>query len=135
MFLPFALFLAVTLFSLPRHERKVAGALKVILVSLFWLVAFTISGDRRLFFPFSLSLAFTVFALRGLAACLAMVALFVFFRIVQNATLSVLAVEVLLIIPALGFPLWLYSHSPKNRPRQLYYNALTSLLAFASLVF
>jgi hypothetical protein len=135
MFLPFSLLFALTLFSLPPHERKVSAALKAIFVSLFWLVAFTVSGDRRLFFPFSLSLAFSVFALRGLASCLAMVALFLVIRILQNATLSVLAVEILLTIPALGVPLWLYSHSPKNLSRQIYYNALTSLLAFASLVF
>jgi hypothetical protein len=135
MIFPFALYLAVALLALPRQQRTFPSALRFASISLLWCAASFLSGDRRLFFPFSLALAFQVFAVRGLFLSCGMVALFTVIRLLQNATLFVLAVELLLTLPALGLPLWLYSRSPKNPPRRLYYTALTSLLAFAGLAF
>jgi hypothetical protein len=135
MFPPFFLLLFTTFFALPREHRRLSSFFVSSAVSLLWFLACALSGDRRLFFPFTLALAFQLFALRGVSACLALVGLFLAIRIFQNATFAVLAVELILILPALGLPVWLFSRSPGHLSRRLYYTALTSLLAFASLAF
>ncbi|MCX6611855.1 MAG: hypothetical protein NTW74_13495 [Acidobacteria bacterium] len=79
-------------------------------ISLLWLGAFVITGDRRLFFPFTMQFAvqaLVYWALRsqrlGLIAAAGVVGLFSVIRLVQSATLIVLLVELIVA----GVAVWL----------------------------
>jgi hypothetical protein len=73
-----------------------------------WLAASLATGDRRLYFPFSMQLA-------AQGACVSkplgagMVALFAVVRLLQGATRGVLMVELLVAAAALGAGLWINS--------------------------
>lgn len=108
-----------------------------IVCSFIWLAAFVVTEDRRLYFPFTIQLAFQLYALssaRGLAAT-GLVALFAAIRLVQGASLIVLAVELLVTVAALAIPIWYFNAGTPTSTRRLLAGALASLLAFAGLIF
>jgi len=104
-------------------------------VSLLWLGAFLYTGDRRLYFPFTLQLAMQLIALRGNRHGVGLVGLFSVIRLVQGASLIVLAVELVVTGVALGVPALLYRRSAVGEIQRLGYALLASVLAFAGLVF
>ena len=74
-----------------------------VLVPLVWVALFAVTGDRRLFFPFALYQAITFgLAWRGGFALGAafIVALFTLIRIEQEASLRVIAVELIVAVVA-----------------------------------
>ncbi len=135
MLLPFAIVLGTAILLLPSQRRSASAVFQTSLISSLWLLAFLLSGDRRLFFPFTLPLCVHLFAFRGLTASLVMVALFTCIRLLQAASWPVLAVELLVTVPALGVPLLLLHRSPVNPSYQFFCAGLCSLLAFAGLAF
>jgi hypothetical protein len=103
------------------------------LLSLLWLALFFITGDRRLFFPFSIQYALEAafFGRRSFAAIAA--GAFLLIRIAQAATFKVLAVELAVAIVVLGISLAAYGSKPRGWTARLGWSAFGSLLAFLGL--
>ena len=118
-----------------------AESLLLVVPSLLWLGLFHATGNRELFFPYTMYLASGV-ALRaaerspwlGLCGGGVIVAAFMIIRIVQNATSRVLAVELVIAVVILAFVLaalaWSRTHT---LARDAAIVAVSSLLAYASL--
>ncbi len=122
-----------------RRWQAVAGAGAV---SLIWIALFELTGDRRLFFPFSMQYAVQAACLlRGRVACPwiagggALVALFTAIRIWQQATFRVLAVELLIAAAVLGIAALAFARSGGGIRARIAAGVLGSILAFAGLVF
>ncbi len=117
------------------------GALALVVPSLLWLALFRITGNRELFFPYTMFLA-TGVAVRaaertpwlGILRGGAVVTAFMILRILQNATNRVLAVELVIAVAILALSLMMGSW---NRTHAIVGNILivtvSSLLAYASL--
>ncbi len=106
------------------------------MVGLAWLVLFRITGDSRLFFPYSMQYAVQVACLlKGrvkwpvLSGGGSVVAVFALIRVWQQATLPVLAVELMVAAIVLGAAAVAYGRV-KSRVGAA---ALGSVLAFAGL--
>jgi hypothetical protein len=115
---------------------KPAAAMGV--VGLVWLVLFQITGDSRLFFPYSMQYAVQVACLLkgrvewpALSGGGGVVAVFALIRFSQQATLPVLAVELVVAAFVLGAASAAYGRL-KSRVGAA---ALGSVLAFAGLIF
>jgi hypothetical protein len=108
-----------------------------IVSSFLWLAVYVVTEDRRLYFPYTIQLAFQLYALspaRGWAST-GLVALFAVIRLVQGASLIVLTVELLITGVALLIPIWYFNSGTAGSTRRLLAGALASLLAFAGLIF
>ena len=109
--------------------------LLLILPAMFWLGVFHFTGDRRMFFPFSILFAAS-FALRSnWTATMEIMVLFLVARILQDATFKVLAVEVLV---AMAVLCPVYFARKKLSARGQWRSAFavaSSLLAFIGLIF
>lgn len=111
-------------------------------ISLLWLLAFVMTGDRRLFFPFTMQFAVQAlgyWSLRsqvlGVIAAVGVVGLFSVIRLIQSATLIVLLVEVIVAGVAV-WASWAYLRRGSNTQiRRLVAAGIGSVLAFAGLVF
>ena len=109
--------------------------LLLMLPAMFWLGVFHFTGDRRMFFPFSILFAAS-FALRAnWPATMGIMVLFLVARILQDATFKVLAVEVLVAVAVLC-PVYFAQKklSPRGQWRSAFAVA-SSLLAFIGLIF
>lgn len=100
-----------------RHLQTLA----VIVPGLCWLILFRVTGNRELFFPYSMYLAAHVSILLcrrsillGSIGGIVVVAAFLGLRILQQATWPVLAVELGVAAGILGLILVAYAASPKN---------------------
>jgi hypothetical protein len=117
-----------------------AKALTIIVPSLFWIILFRATGDRELFFPYSMYLAIHVslllcsrtFWLGSLGGTL-VIATFLAVRFLQNATLRVLAVEFGVAVAILAFALFAYAFSRKYIASHAVVAAVASLIAYACL--
>jgi len=118
-----------------------AESLLLVVPSLLWLGLFHATGNRELFFPYTMYLASGV-TLRSaerspwLALCGGgvVVAAFMIIRILQNATSRVLAVELVIAVVILAFVLAALAWSRKHTlARDAAIVAVSSLLAYASL--
>jgi hypothetical protein len=116
-------------------------ALALVVPSLLWLAFFRGTGNRELFFPYTMYLASGV-AVRaaerspwlGLGGGGLVVAVFMIIRVLQNATSRVLAVELVIAAAILAFALaaraWSRTHTIAQDVALV---AVSSLLAYASL--
>lgn len=111
-------------------------------LSLLWLLAFVMTDDRRLFFPFTMQFAVQAlghWSMRsqrlGMLAAAGVVGWFSVIRLVQSATLIVLLVELIVA----GVAVWLSSaylrRGANAQARRLVAAGIGSVLAFAGLVF
>jgi len=109
--------------------------------SLLWLALFHATGNRELFFPYTMYLASGV-ALRAAERTLrlgilgggAVVTAFMVIRILQNATSRVLLVELVIATAILALPLAVRSASRTHSiTRDAIITGVSSLLAYASL--
>jgi len=107
-------------------------------ISLVWLMAFVLTEDRRLFFPFTIQFAVQALGfwtrrskLSGILAAFGVVALFTAIRLAQSATMIVLLVELLVA----GIAIWVAREYYCRRGKLVFAASIGSLLAFAGLVF
>ena len=116
-------------------------ALALVVPSLLWLAFFRATGNRELFFPYTMYLAIGV-AVRaaersswlGLGGGGLVVAVFMIIRVLQNATSRVLAVELAIAAAILAFALAAHAWSrTQTTTRDAAIVAVSSLLAYASL--
>lgn len=105
-----------------------------------WMAAHQVTGDRRLFFPFALALAAHLagqFVGRGRAAALVaggiVVAAFLAIRLVQAATIPVLAVESVVAAVILAAAVAVLPAAVRRPWGTAAVTALASLLAYAGL--
>ena len=118
-----------------------AESLLLVVPSLIWLALFRVTGNRELFFPYTMFLA-TGVAVRavertpwlGVLGGSAVVTAFMVLRIVQNATSRVLAVELVIAAAILACAVAARSMSERQTIlRDAAIVAVSSLLAYASL--
>jgi hypothetical protein len=115
-------------------------SLAVLLPGLLWLALFRVTGDRELFFPYTMYLASHVALgcsqrtvwLASLGGG-AVVAAFMLIRVLQNATVRVLAVELVVAVAILAVALVAHAWSRKQAVSDAAIVAGASLLAYACL--
>ena len=105
-------------------------------LALVWLLAFKLTGDRRLFFPYSMLFAAAAMLTRGqwLMQGLAVGLLFFVIRIYQDASQSVLLVEALVAAAALG-PALLVRRKGSDMENPAVVVSICSVIACFGLVF
>lgn len=116
------------------------GSLALMVPGLVWLVLSHVTGNRELFFPYSMYLASCVMvsvaeraSLLGPIAGGLVVAVFMAIRILQQATIRVLAVELAVAAAILTLAIAARSWSRRHDGWDLAIVAASSLLAYASL--
>ena len=132
----------VSLLSILSFLKTAPPLALTTLISLFWLLAFSLTDDRRLFFPFTIQFAVQAFVFwssrsrrLGAFAATGVVALFSVIRLIQSATLIVLLVELIVAAVALWIAAVFYRRGEAGLRRGLVTGGIGSLLAFAGLVF
>ena len=125
-----------------HHKPHARSLLWAIAPSLLWLGLFLGTGDRRLYFCYTMQYAVQLacmFRVRGAGAAIAggsaVIAAFTAVRIWQEATLSVLIVECLVAAAVLGLGLYGYGAQTGSPARRGVVGLAASLLAFAGLAF
>ena len=128
--------LVIQVLTEPQATRTIAGITPCIL----WLVLFRITGNRELFFPFSMYLASYAslllagrILLFGVFGGGTVVAAFVSVRVLQSAAKDILGVELVVAFAILTLALAAYNASPRNVAARLIISVLASLLAYAGL--
>lgn len=133
--LPWACISLVGLLAFIGFGANWREVLLLTLPAMFWLAIFHFTGDRRMFFPFSM-LFVACLALRdSWATAMEIMVLFLVARILQDATIRVLAVELIVGVVALS-PI--YFAQKKLNPLGQWRSAFAvacSLLAFIGLIF
>lgn len=126
---------SITVAVLWWREFTFPTLVSVLAISLLWLIVYSITADRRLFFPYTMQMAVQIgFLVGGKAArpelfgSGGLIAVFLLIRIVQAASVKVLLVEVVVSAAILLLTLG----TLRNRPPHLA-SAIASLLAYASL--
>ena len=139
---PWSLVAVVSLLSILRFLKSAPGLALTSLISLFWLLAFSLTDDRRLFFPFTIQFALQALvfwsarsrSMGGLAAT-GVVALFSVIRLIQSATLIVLLVELIVAAVAIWIGSAYYRRGEVGLRRGMIAAGIGSVLAFCGLVF
>jgi len=133
---PWAVILLLILVVHAFTDRRLAG-LAVVVPAFGWLALFRLTGNRELFFPFSMYLAAHVTLLldrrslqQGAMGGIAVVVAFLAVRCFQRATGPVLAVELVVAAGILGLILLASAVIPKNRGTHLFLAVAASWLAF-----
>jgi len=124
-----------------RAARADATALAAALApGLLWLLLCGITGDRRLYFCYTMQYAVHLACLyreRSLRAAIGaggvLIAVFVAVRVAQAATASVLVVEIAVSLMVLVVSLATYGTGAATSARRMAIAAVASLLAFAGL--
>lgn len=140
---PWALVAAIALFEFHRgKDHSVAGVLKASVVSLIFLVLFVWTQDRRMFFPYSMQYALQLaclwsgrFPYSAVAGGALVTMVFVAIRIVQGATVAVLAVEIAVAAVSLAIGLAVYARSQPSPAARATAALAASLVAYAGLMF
>ncbi len=139
---PWALEAVVALFAIPRTRLSFAAVLGVAGVGLAWICVFCWTGDRRLFFPYTIQLAVQSICLLdgrvrwpALLGGGTMMLLFTAIRLVQGATLSVLFVEWIVAAGVLALAVTAWRNSARSSAARLGLGLIASLLAYAGLAF
>jgi hypothetical protein len=134
-----AIMLLTSLLLNRQHLKHPLAILTQTVISLFWLLYFVATGDRRLYFPFTIQLAVQSITIessnRSHFTAAMIMGLFTAIRWTQNATLIVLAVELVVAVVAIAVPAYLNHIGNRSTVRRLILCGLGSLLAFAGLVF
>lgn len=134
-----ATILTASLLSNRRFLTSPLAVIEITSISFLWLAAFLITGDRRLYFPFTIQLAVQALALPTFnppsLSATAIVALFSAIRLIQQATLIVLTVELVVAAVAIAIPAYIYRNGKPTPLRRFATATLGSILAFAGLVF
>lgn len=97
--------------------------------SLCWLAMFAVSGDPRLFFPFSIQFALQTAFPRSVGV----IAAFLLIRISQGATLRVLLVELAVATMVVAISSGAYARSSKSLQARAGWAAFGSILAYLGL--
>jgi hypothetical protein len=122
-----------------QHLKDPLAILNQTVISVFWLLYFVATGDRRLYFPFTIQFAVQLVTIessnRALFKATVIIGLFTAIRWTQNASLIVLAVELVVAAVAIAVPAYLNRIGNHSTARRLILCGLGSLLAFAGLVF
>ena len=123
-----------------RERKALLPILAAIAPGLFWLALFLATGDRRLYFCYSMQFAVQLacrWRARSLRASFAggsiVIAAFLTVRIAQGATASVLFLELAVAAAVLCISIVLHGPCPHTAARRAAVAALASLLAFAGL--
>lgn len=133
--LPWACISLVGFLAFIAFGANLRDVLMLIWPAMFWLAVFHFTCDRRMFFPFSILFAASLALRANWATALEIMVLFLMARILQDATLKVLAVELIVAVVALC-PI--YFARKKLSPLWEWHGAFavaTSLLAFIGLIF
>jgi hypothetical protein len=126
--------------TLRQRNEGLRGVGWMLAPGLLWLGLFLLTGDRRLYFCYTMQYAVQLACLlraRGLGAALgggsAVIVAFAAVRIWQAATAEVLFVELLVAAAVLGFGLSWYGVKAESAARRALVGLVASLLAFAGL--
>jgi hypothetical protein len=117
--------IALATFCFVRNE----SALGVAAIGLFWLALFHLTGDRRLFFPFSIQFALQAAFSRGIFASASIVAIFLTIRVAQGASASVLGVEILVAAVVVGASIAGYRRTAGGFGARVGWSAVGSVMA------
>jgi hypothetical protein len=136
---PWVVLLVMTLVAQSFTDLRVKS-LALVAPSLLWVALFRVTGNRELFFPYSMYLAAHVsllfcsrtFWLGSLGGALVVTA-FLAVRFLQDATLRVLAVEFGVAVAILPLALIAYAFSPNNSASRAVIVIVASLIAYACL--
>jgi hypothetical protein len=137
---PWVIIGAIPFLAMPRRMRSATSVAGATGIGVAWVLLFCLTGDRRLFFPYTIQVAVqTICLLHGrvrrpalLGGGLA-VGLFAAIRVIQGATPAVLAVELLVagVVLALATAVW--RRSSQTPAFRCAISLAGSLLAFAAL--
>ncbi len=137
-----ALLCLIVLAALWRIESGLVPVIATVGCSFVWLALYYWTGDRRLFFPYSMQLAAQLACLLqgrvrlpAIVGGGSIVAVFTMIRIAQSATTGVLIVELAVAAAALAIALHAYRGSSRNTTARVVASALGSVLAFGGLAF
>ena len=134
---PWFMICLFTLAILNWKRTGMRGISVVCALALVWLLVFKLTGDRRLFFPYSMLFAASAISapgqwvMQGVAAAL----LFFAIRIYQDASQSVLLVEGLVAVVALAPALVARRKGVLDSLNLAAVGALCSAIAFFGLIF
>ena len=139
-FLPWAIVGFAALLVRPQRNLSIAAMLDFAGIGLAWLGLYCLTGDRRLFFPYTIQFAIQAICwLDGrvrhtaIIGSVAGIGLFTVIRVLQSATLSVLVVEWMVAVAVLSLIAALWRQSSRTSVARLTLSALGGLLALAGL--
>ena len=128
--------LVIQVLTQPQNAKTIVGIAPCIL----WLFFFRCTGNRELFFPFSMYLASYAGLLMagrilplGILTGGIVLAAFASVRVMQLAPKDVLGVELAVACAIMTLVLAAYNTSPRNTAARLVISVLASLLAYAAL--
>ncbi|MEO8371582.1 MAG: hypothetical protein ABI806_20510 [Candidatus Solibacter sp.] len=121
--------------ALAAALRRIPGpaAAAAVLPGLFWLAAFAVTGDRRLFFCYFMQYAVHLACLHGACAGVTGVAVFLAIRVGQGASVDVLAVEAMVALAVVLAAVKVQDPGPRSARRRMAIASVASLVAFAGL--
>ena len=121
------------------RPAKVADLLALVAASLVWLTLFHLTGDRRLFFPYSIQFAAQVVCAAPMRPAAAkgggLIAAFLSIRIWQGASAGVLALELIVAIGATSFVAIAYGPRSRGLGARVLGGVAGSVLAYGGLAF
>jgi glucose-6-phosphate-specific signal transduction histidine kinase len=130
----------IGLLVLWRVEFDFLSVLATLGCSFFWLSLYLWTGDRRMFFPYSIQIAVQMVCLlhgRMLMPAVlgggSVIALFTMVRIAQSASIGVLAVELAVAAATLLIAGYTYGRSSQTLRDRVVAGTIGSLLAFGGL--
>jgi hypothetical protein len=132
---PFAAISLAVLVVLSRGAFDATTVLLTAGVGMLWLGLFLFTGDRRLFFPFTIQFALQAAFQRRPAflGCAGIVGVFLMIRMVQGATLEVLLVELAVAAAVVGVSMSAYMRTSGGWISRLGWAGFGSFLAFLGL--
>ncbi len=134
--LPFAIVAVIAIFvGAPWAIHKKLDLPTLLIPALCWLLLFHFTGDRRLFFPYAIMFAATLALRTTWAHAIGLVALFLMIRVLQDAAMNVLLVELVVAIAALLPIYFVQKRWQLNWPGRAAVALASSMLAFFGLIF
>lgn len=139
--LPWAIVALAASLAIPRQKLNAVSLIGTIGVGLAWLLLFILTGDRRLFFPYTIHFAIQSICLLDarvhrpalLGGGLSII-IFTAIRVVQGATLAVLSVEWIVAAAVLALITAAWRRSSRSSASCSALSLAGSLLAFAGLL-
>ena len=137
---PWALTGFAALIAVPRNKLSLGTAGGVAGIGLAWICLFFLTGDRRLFFPYTVQFAVQEICLlhgrvsrSALVGAVSSMSLFTAVRLIQGVTLPVLLVEWVVAAAVLAVITVVWRRSPQTTSARLGLALAGSLLACAGL--
>ena len=136
IFLPFAIIAVITILGgAPWAIHKKLDLPTLLIPALCWLLLFHFTGDRRLFFPYTILFAAHLALRTTWAHAIGVVVLFLMIRVLQDAAMNVLLVELIVAIAAL-LPIYFFKKKWQlTWPGRAAVAIWSSMLAFFGLIF